>query len=103
MSRARAKTNFGVEVSSGATIVLSSREKRLLRRFAQGKADKKIAAEIGGTEQQVSAQRQRVLRKLQIRTEAQLISLAAQLASWPARPRATGSANERQAGIFART
>jgi DNA-binding CsgD family transcriptional regulator len=29
---------------------LSPREKQLLRRFAQGKSDKKIGREIGGTE-----------------------------------------------------
>ncbi|MGB6417638.1 MAG: LuxR C-terminal-related transcriptional regulator, partial [Pseudolabrys sp.] len=38
-------------------MILSPREKKLLRRFAQGKTDRQIAWEIGGTEQQVSVQR----------------------------------------------
>jgi DNA-binding CsgD family transcriptional regulator len=54
--------------ASGAFALLSSREKQLLGRFAQGKTDRKIAVEIGGTERQVSAQRERLLRKLHIQS-----------------------------------
>ena len=35
-------------------IIVPSREKKLLRRLAQGKTDKQIRAEIGGREDKVS-------------------------------------------------
>jgi hypothetical protein len=38
-------------------VLLSSREKKLLRRLASGRSDAQIAREIGGTEKQVAAQR----------------------------------------------
>ncbi len=53
-------------------LVLSPREKQLLRRFAQGKTDQRISTEIGGTERHVAAQRQTLLKKLQIQSDAQL-------------------------------
>jgi DNA-binding CsgD family transcriptional regulator len=55
---------------------LSPRQKRLLRRLAQGKTDRKIAQEIGGTQQHITAQRRRIMQKLQITSQAQLASLA---------------------------
>jgi hypothetical protein len=48
----------GVDLSQTSAV----RGAWLLRRFAQGKTDRKIAVEIGGTEWQVSAQRERLLR-----------------------------------------
>jgi DNA-binding CsgD family transcriptional regulator len=77
--------------ASGAFALLSSREKQLLGRFAQSKTDRKIAVEIGGTERQVSAQRERLLRKLHIQTAAQLVSAATRFASWHAPPRTSAS------------
>jgi DNA-binding CsgD family transcriptional regulator len=65
--------------------MLSPREKKLLRRFARGKTDRQIAREIGGTEQQVSAQRRRLIERLRIQSEEQLVAAADQLAAWPAR------------------
>jgi DNA-binding CsgD family transcriptional regulator len=56
--------------------LLSPREKQLLRRFAQGKTDRRISMEIGGTERQVAAQRQRLLKKLQIQSDAQFTAAA---------------------------
>jgi DNA-binding NarL/FixJ family response regulator len=64
-------------------LILSPREKQLLRRFAQGKTDRKIAHEIGGTDRQVAAQRQTLLKKLQMPSEAQLAEAADRFASWP--------------------
>jgi DNA-binding CsgD family transcriptional regulator len=78
-------------LASEAFAILSSREKQLLHRFAQGKTDRKIAVEIVGTERQVSAQRERLLRKLHIQTAVQLVSAATRFASWPAQPRASAS------------
>jgi DNA-binding CsgD family transcriptional regulator len=74
-------------LASEAFAILSSREKQLLRRLSQGMTDRQIAVKIGGTERQVSAQRERLLQKLHIQTAAQLVSVAARLASWPAQPR----------------
>ena len=63
--------------------ILTSREKKLLRRLAQGKADRAIAAEIGGTARQVERQREALLKKLQIKSQAQLAEAAYKLAYWP--------------------
>jgi DNA-binding CsgD family transcriptional regulator len=62
--------------------VLSSREKQLLRRFARGKTDQRISTEIGGTARQVAALRQKLLKKLQIQSDAQLTAAADELAPW---------------------
>jgi DNA-binding CsgD family transcriptional regulator len=67
--------------------MLSQREKQLLRRLAKGKSDGEIAAQIGGTERQIGVQRKRLIDKLQIHSQAQLTTLAKQLAAWPSRPR----------------
>ncbi|WP_409334763.1 LuxR C-terminal-related transcriptional regulator [Bradyrhizobium neotropicale] len=42
-------------------LLLSSREKRLLRRLAAGKTDAEIAARLGGGAKQISEQRGRLL------------------------------------------
>jgi DNA-binding CsgD family transcriptional regulator len=69
--------------ASKAVVILSPREKQLLRRLAQGKSDHKIAAEIGGTAQQIVGQRQRLIEKLAIKSQAELAAAVAQLAPWP--------------------
>jgi DNA-binding CsgD family transcriptional regulator len=46
--------------------LLSPREKRFLRRLAAGKTDAEIAVRLGGTVEQVSKQRVRLLARLQI-------------------------------------
>jgi DNA-binding CsgD family transcriptional regulator len=68
-------------------VILSPREKLLLRRFARGKSDKLISQEVGGTQEQIGMQRKRLIEKLQIQSHAQLVALVGQLAAWPARPR----------------
>ena len=78
---------------AGCDVTLSARERQLLRRFARGKSDKVIAREIGGTQQQIEIQRERLIDKLHIQSQAQLVTAAAQLAAWPAR---------RVSGIFPR-
>ena len=70
-------------------VILSARERQLLRRFALGKSDKVIVREIGGTQQQIAVQRERLIGKLKIQSQAQLVTLAGQLAAWPA-PRMSG-------------
>ena len=66
-------------------VLLSPREKQLLRRFALGKSDRVIAYEIGGTQQQIGVQRKTLTEKLHIQSQDQLVTLAAQFAAWPAR------------------
>ena len=77
------------ELANECDPLLSPREKQLLRRFALGKPDQVIACEIGGTQQRIGVQRKRLIEKLHIQSQAQLVTLAAQLAAWPAR-RASG-------------
>jgi DNA-binding NarL/FixJ family response regulator len=62
---------------------LSPLEQQLLRRLAQGKLDKVIAQEIGGTEEQVAAQRQALVQKLNIQYRFQLCAAVNKLAPWP--------------------
>ncbi|WP_084518761.1 MULTISPECIES: LuxR C-terminal-related transcriptional regulator [Bradyrhizobium] len=54
--------------------------------MALGRRDAQIAAQIGGTEAQVSVQRLRLLRKLKIHSLAQLVDAAERLAKWPSSP-----------------
>ncbi|WP_414645584.1 hypothetical protein [Bradyrhizobium sp. 6(2017)] len=54
--------------------------------MALGRRDAEIAAQIGGTEAQVSVQRLRLLRKLKIQSQAQLVDVAEKLARWPSSP-----------------
>ena len=77
------------DLADDCDVTLSARERQLLRRFALGKSDKVIAREIDGTQQQIEMQRERLIDRLQIQSQAQLVTLAAPLASWPAR-RANG-------------
>ena len=74
------------ELAGERVVVLSPREKQLLRRFARGKSDKLISSEIGGTPEQIGMQRKRLIERLQIQSQAQLMTLA-QSAAWPAPPR----------------
>ncbi|MGX1320509.1 DNA-binding CsgD family transcriptional regulator [Bradyrhizobium sp. USDA 377] len=68
------------------TVILSPREKRLLRRFARGKTDKMIAQEIGGTAKQVAAARAMLTKKLGIHSQEQFAVAASELAPWPGYP-----------------
>jgi len=65
--------------------ILSGREKRPLRRITKGKSNRRIVAEIGGTEQQIGEQRQRLLSKLEIRSQETVTEIADRLAPWPTR------------------
>jgi DNA-binding CsgD family transcriptional regulator len=62
---------------------VSPREKLLLRRFAAGKTDREIAADLGDTENRIVAQRQRIAEKFQVQTHEQVVALASQQALWP--------------------
>jgi DNA-binding CsgD family transcriptional regulator len=64
---------------------LSPREKQLLRRLALRKSDHEIAVSIGGTARQVAVQRDRLLKKLNLTTQSEIVEAAARLATWPKR------------------
>jgi DNA-binding CsgD family transcriptional regulator len=66
-------------VSTNAPL-LTPREKRLLRRLAAGKTDRHIAWRLGGTIEQISEQRVRLLRKLNINSQAEIVDAAERLA-----------------------
>jgi DNA-binding CsgD family transcriptional regulator len=87
------KKSLGTQIESvsGGMLVLTPREKRLLRRFAQGKTDKTIAQEIGDTEERIAAQRQRMTEKLQIRSPEELVAMAEWLATLSKRPKGSGA------------
>jgi DNA-binding CsgD family transcriptional regulator len=70
------------EAASRGVVVLSPREKKLLRRLSQGKTDKQISVEIGGREEQIGLQRQRLIERLQIRSQEQIKALAEEFAPW---------------------
>ena len=65
---------------AGEGVMLSPREKQLLRRLATGKSDKVIRQQIGGTLKQIGVQRERLVEKLHIQSQEQLVTLAGQLA-----------------------
>ena len=69
------------DLADDCDVTLSARERQLLRRFALGKPDKSRAKSVGPNS--------KFIDRLQIQSQAQLVTLAAQLASWPAR-RANG-------------
>jgi DNA-binding CsgD family transcriptional regulator len=68
------------ELAGERVVILSAREKQLLRRLAHGQPDKLIVAEIGGTEMQIGMQRERLIEKLRIQSQEQLVTLAGQRA-----------------------
>jgi DNA-binding CsgD family transcriptional regulator len=69
--------------------LLTPREKRLLRRFAQGRTDKSIAGEFCEPVDRIAAQRERILEKFQIQSPDQLGEIAVRFASWGNKPDST--------------
>ena len=59
---------------------LSPREKAMLRRLAKGWTTAEIRASMGGTLNQVQEQQSRLLRKLKINSQKELIDAATRLA-----------------------
>ena len=62
---------------------LSPQQKKLLRRFAGGKTDEQIAKEFRCPADLIAAQRQMIMEKLDISSQAQLAAAARQFAYWP--------------------
>jgi FixJ family two-component response regulator len=51
----------------------------VFERVVRGKLNKEIAYELGTTERTIKAHRQRVMEKIQVRTLAELVSIAERL------------------------
>ncbi|MBR0831330.1 hypothetical protein JQ596_38075 [Bradyrhizobium manausense] len=93
MDRSSWRSNAANNLSERKTItgdvslmpVLGPREKKLLRRLAQGKTDSQTAAEIGGRKDQIGLQRQSLIGRLQIRSQEQLEALTQEFTPWPER------------------
>ncbi|AND90381.1 transcriptional regulatory protein [Bradyrhizobium diazoefficiens USDA 110] len=66
-------------------LLLTPREKKLLRRLAQGKTDQQIATEIGGRKDQIALQRKSLIERLQVQSQEQLEALVHEFASYPER------------------
>ncbi|WP_354057623.1 LuxR C-terminal-related transcriptional regulator [Bradyrhizobium sp. RT6a] len=64
-------------------VSISPQRKKLLRRFADGKTDKQIAREFGCRAALIAAQRQFMIDRLKISSQAELAVVAIELASWP--------------------
>jgi DNA-binding CsgD family transcriptional regulator len=62
-------------------MLLTPREKQLLRRIAAGKTDEQIASKLGGTAKQVAECRARLLAKLKITSKAEIADAAQRLAA----------------------
>ena len=58
---------------------LTPREREVFERVARGKMNKKTAHELGITERTIKAHRQRIFEKLEVKTVADLVSLAERL------------------------
>ena len=78
----RHRASYYRALAATAEFPLTRREKRLLRRLAQGLSDAAIARAIGGTVDQVQDQRTRLLSKLQITSPGEIIEAAQRLAPW---------------------
>jgi FixJ family two-component response regulator len=72
---------------------LTSREREVLVAVVKGKLNKQIAGDLGIVEQTVKFHRARIMERMQARTAAELMHIAARLgiAAVPTEPRATSS------------
>jgi RNA polymerase sigma factor (sigma-70 family) len=71
---------------------LTPRERQVFDLVIRGKTNKEVARAIGGTERTIKAHRQRVMEKMQVRSLAELVSLAERvgvLASGDGQPSST--------------
>jgi len=76
-----------VEILREGPVYVPPREKQLLRCFAQRKSNHEIAIQLGGSVAQVEAQRKRIMKKFDIKTQAQFVAIAEQFAAYPNRRR----------------
>ena len=58
---------------------MTPRERQVFELIVRGKTNKQIARALGWTERTIKAHRHRVMEKMQVRTLAELVSLAEQV------------------------
>jgi FixJ family two-component response regulator len=65
---------------------LTTREREVLDLVVAGKMNKQIAAELGAAEKTIKVHRGRVMRKMQVRSVAELVTLTAELTGHAEKP-----------------
>ena len=60
-------------------MLLTPREREVFQLVVRGKTNKHVALELGTTERTIKAHRHRVMEKMQVRSLAELVSLAERL------------------------
>jgi len=69
---------------------LTPREQQVFRLIVRGKINKQIAHELGATERTIKAHRHQVMEKMQVRSLAELVSIAERLGMLDADNNAAG-------------
>ena len=77
-ARDQALRNLRNKLNGGRARIgtLTPRERQVFELVIRGKTNKEVARAIGGTERTIKAHRHRVMEKLQVRSVAELVSLA---------------------------
>jgi RNA polymerase sigma factor (sigma-70 family) len=68
-----------LDVARAYIATLTPRERQVFELVARGKTNKEVARALDGTERTIKAHRHRVMEKLQVRSVAELVSLAEQV------------------------
>ena len=74
-----------LDLVRGHIAALTPRERQVFELIIRGDTNKQIARALGCTERTIKAHRHRVMEKMQVRTLAELVSLANELGSWTER------------------
>jgi FixJ family two-component response regulator len=78
------KLQSELDVLRAHVAALTPRERQVFGLVVQGKINKQIAFALGSTERTIKAHRQRVMEKMNVRSVAELVRIAAQLGLSPA-------------------
>jgi FixJ family two-component response regulator len=78
------KLQSELDVLRAHVAALTPRERQVFGLVVQGKINKQIAFALGSTERTIKAHRQRVMEKMNVRSLAELVLIAAQLGLSPA-------------------
>ena len=73
------KQRSALDAQRAQLATLTPRERQVFELVVRGKLNKQIGHELGATERTIKAHRQRVMEKMQVKSLAQLVSLAERL------------------------
>jgi len=73
------KQRSALDAQRAQLATLTPRERQVFELVVRGKQNKQIGHELGATERTIKAHRQRVMEKMQVKSLAQLVSLAERL------------------------